>query len=113
MRLKALAMDDCNAAPMSVPGPLGRPLTLDTLPPPDTRRWVVRRKAEVLAAIRGGLLDRAEACRQYRLSDEELDLWARAVDCAGVPGLRVTRVQIYRPVFESHTNTDYCAPIES
>ena len=81
-------------------GPLGTPLTLQTLPPPDTRRWVVRRKAEVLAAIRGGLLSRAEACTRYRISDEELRLWERAIAFAGVPGLRVTRVQVYRPIFE-------------
>ena len=86
----------------TVPGPMG-PLTLADLPPADTQRWVVRRKAEVLAAIRGGLIDRAEARRRWRLSDEELALWERAVDCAGVPGLRVTRVQIYQPVFAAVT----------
>ena len=31
--------------PASVPGPLGGTISLETLPPPDTRRWVVRRKA--------------------------------------------------------------------
>lgn len=86
--------------PGSVPGPLGRPLTLADLPAPDTRRWVPRRKAEVLAAIHGGLLGRAEARDLYGLSEEELRLWERAVSCAGLPGLRVTRVQVYRPVFE-------------
>ena len=88
---------------LKVAGPHG-PLGLADLPPPDTVRWVARRKAEVLAAIRGGLIDRAEARRRWRVSDEELRLWERAVDCAGVPGLRVTRVQIYRPVFEAVTN---------
>lgn len=72
----------------------------DDLPPADTTRWVVRRKAQVIAAIRGGALTREEACTRYRLSDEELRLWERAIDAAGVPGLRVTRVQVYRPVFE-------------
>ncbi|MFN4100996.1 MAG: DUF1153 domain-containing protein, partial [Pararhodobacter sp.] len=65
-------------------------------PPPNTVRWVVRRKAEVLAAIRGGLLTAAEACARYRLSPEELELWQSAIDRAGVPGLRVTRIQLYR-----------------
>lgn len=82
--------------PIEVPGPLGRPITLDSLPPPDTRRWVVRRKAEVIAAIRGGLLTAAEACARYRLSPEELELWQDSIDRAGVPGLRVTRIQLYR-----------------
>ena len=70
------------------------------LPPTDTKRWVVRRKAAVLAAIDAGILTRAEACARYHISEVELRLWERAVRCAGVPGLRVTRVQIYRPVFE-------------
>ncbi len=82
--------------PIEVPGPLGRAITLDSLPPPDTRRWVVRRKAEVIAAIRGGLLTAAEACARYRLSPEELELWQDSLDRAGVPGLRVTRIQLYR-----------------
>lgn len=73
---------------------------ISRLPPPDTKRWVVRRKAEVIAAIREGLLTRTEACTRYRLSDEELKLWERAIDAAGIPGLRVTRVQVYREVFE-------------
>ena len=70
------------------------------LPPTDTKRWVVRRKAAVLSAIGAGVLSRAEACARYRISETELRLWERAVHFAGVPGLRVTRVQIYRPVFE-------------
>lgn len=82
--------------PEAVPGPFGRPLTLECLPSPDTRRWVVRRKAEVLAAIRGGLLSEAEACTRYRLSPEELELWRESIDRDGIPGLRVTRIQVYR-----------------
>lgn len=80
-------------------GPDGSRLTLDRLPPPDTVRWVARRKAEIIAAVRGQLLTRAEACRRYRLSEEELAAWEHASDCAGVPGLRVTRLQAYRPIF--------------
>jgi hypothetical protein len=94
------ALDERSTVAPPVLGPLGTPLTLQMLPPPDTRRWVVRRKAEVLAAIRGGLLSRAEACTRYRISDEELRLWERAIAFAGMPGLRVTRVQVYRPIFE-------------
>ncbi|MCH8189356.1 MAG: response regulator, partial [Proteobacteria bacterium] len=43
-------------APTRVIGPSGKPLTIEDLPPPDTRCWVIRRKAEVVAAVRGGLL---------------------------------------------------------
>ena len=42
--------------PAQVIGPLGEPLTLESLPPASTTRWVVRRKAEVVAAVAGGLL---------------------------------------------------------
>jgi hypothetical protein len=84
------------ARPREVAGPGGQPITLESLPSPDTRRWVVRRKAEVIAAIRGGLLTAAEACARYRLSPEELELWQGSLDRAGVPGLRVTRIQLYR-----------------
>lgn len=82
--------------PQQVPGPFDEPLTLDSLPPANTRRWVVRRKAEVLAAINGGLLTAAEACARYGISPEELELWQKSLDRAGIAGLRVTRIQLYR-----------------
>ena len=44
-----------------VVGPTGTPLTLRDLPPAETNRWVIRRKAEVVAAVRGGL---CEKCQQ-------------------------------------------------
>ncbi|MEM9277623.1 MAG: DUF1153 domain-containing protein, partial [Pseudomonadota bacterium] len=46
-------------------GPDGSPLTVSDLPPASTRRWVIRRKAEVVAAVRGGLLSLEEACERY------------------------------------------------
>jgi hypothetical protein len=52
-------------------GPDGSPLTIADLPPPNTRRWVIRRKAEVVAAVRGGLLSLEEACNRYTLTVEE------------------------------------------
>ncbi|MGK2286781.1 CtrA inhibitor SciP [Pedomonas sp. V897] len=84
--------------PQAVIGPLGEPLTLDNLPPPDTTRWVVRRKAEVVAAVKGGLLTMEEACARYSLSVEEYLSWQRSIERNGMPGLRVTRVQQYRSV---------------
>jgi hypothetical protein len=86
--------------PVHVVGPLGEALTLDTLPPPSTRRWVVRRKAEVVAAISGGLLTMQEACERYSLTLEELGSWQRAIERSGLPGLRVTRLQSYRELYE-------------
>ena len=72
--------------PAQVIGPLGEPLTLDSLPPVETTRWVVRRKAEVVAAVAGGLLSVDEACKRYTLSLEEFTSWQRAVDRSGMPG---------------------------
>lgn len=86
--------------PAKVIGPLGEPMTLEDLPSPSTRRWVVRRKAEVVAAVKGGLLTVDEACERYGLSLEEFAGWQRAVERVGMQGLRVTRTQHYRALFE-------------
>ncbi len=86
--------------PAKVIGPLGEPLTLDTLPPADTTRWVVRRKAEVVAAVSGGLLTVDEVCARYGLTAEEFAGWQRAIDRSGMPGLRVTRIQHYKSLYE-------------
>ncbi len=79
-----------------VMGPDGNPLTLDDLPPPNTTRWVIRRKAEVVAAVRGGLLTMEEACERYSLTAEEFESWKKAIEKHGLPGLRTTRLQHYR-----------------
>lgn len=77
-------------------GPEGTPLTLADLPKPDTVRWVIRRKAEVVAAVRGGLLTLEAACDRYGLSSEEFMTWQRSIESYGIAGLRTTRVQQYR-----------------
>ena len=76
--------------------PLGKPMTLDDLPPPGTRRWVIRRKAEVVAGVRSGLISLEDACARYTLSVEEFASWERLIDRHGLRGLRATRVQQYR-----------------
>jgi hypothetical protein len=78
-----------------VVGRNGRRLTLADLPLPDTKRWVIRRKAEIVAAVRGGLLSLDEACRRYALNSDELLSWQNCIDRFGVPGLRTTRRQFY------------------
>lgn len=82
--------------PNSVIGPDGKILTLDDLPPPETKRWVARRKAEVVAAVRAQLLTLEEACKRYNLSMEEFTCWEAAIDKYGLGGLRVTRIQDFR-----------------
>ena len=66
------------------------------LPPLTTKRWVVRRKAAVIAAIWSSEITLEEACRWYQLSEEELLSWERTFEAHGLRGLRVTRTQQYR-----------------
>ena len=56
--------------PAMVIGPLGEPLTIE------------------------------EACERYNLTLEEFASWQRAVDRSGMQGLRVTRIQHYRDLYE-------------
>jgi hypothetical protein len=79
---------------------MGEPLTLDGLPAPNCGRWTPRRKAEVVAAVYGGLLTVEEAYARYSLEIDELTSWQRAIQRSGVPGLRVTQLQHYRDLYE-------------
>ena len=81
----------------SVIGPDGSPLTIADLPPQGTKRWVPYRKAEVVAAVRGGLLSLQEACSRYSLTVDEFRSWQDLIDQHGLGGLRTTRIQRYRP----------------
>lgn len=76
-------------------GPDGAPLTLEDLPQGDTR-WTIRRKAELIAAVRGRLLTIEEAATRYNISVAEFLSWERAIDKYGQAGLRASRVQQYR-----------------
>jgi hypothetical protein len=77
-------------------GPDGSHLSVLDLPARDTKRWVPRRKAEVVAAVRGGLLTLDEACERYALTVEEFLSWQRAITRHGLSGLRATHAQDYR-----------------
>jgi hypothetical protein len=59
------------------------------------KRWVIRRKAQVVAAVRGGLLTVEEACARYMLTVDELLSWQSSIDQHGLPGLRTTPIQQY------------------
>ncbi len=76
--------------------PSGRPMTFEDLPPAATKRWVVRRKAEVVAGVHGGLISLKDACRRYRLSEDEFRSWESLLGSHGVAGLRITRAKKYR-----------------
>lgn len=93
-------LDYPKTRPVSVIGPLGEKLTMDALPSLRNSRWTIRRKAEVVAAVEGGMLTTSEACERYSLDLEELTCWRRSVDRSRMLGLRVTRIQQYRDRYE-------------
>jgi hypothetical protein len=63
---------------------------------PRSGRWVVRHKAQIVAAVHKSTMTVQEALNRYHLTIEEFLSWQRALEAHGVPGLRVTRLQIYR-----------------
>ncbi|WP_422345787.1 DUF1153 domain-containing protein [Parasphingorhabdus sp.] len=93
-------IDNQRPRPAIVIGPLGEAMTKDDLPCPSTTRWVVRRKAQVVAAVNGGMLTTDEACDRYGLSLEEFISWQQAIDRAGMAGLRVTHLQDHREHYQ-------------
>ncbi|MEQ8195123.1 MAG: DUF1153 domain-containing protein [Rhodospirillales bacterium] len=71
-------------------------ITAEDLPPADTRRWVIRRKAAVVAGVQTGLITLEEACRRYALSVDEFNTWARNLDAHGLTGLKTTQIRRFR-----------------
>lgn len=57
--------------------------------PSSRMRWVAQRKAEVVEAVRGGVLTLDEARERYALSIEEFLAWQHGVNLFGLAGLRV------------------------
>jgi hypothetical protein len=71
-------------------------LMLSDLPAPDTKRWVIRRKAAVVAAVKSGVITLDEVCQRYNISPQEFVIWQELIEKHGVRGLRVTRLKDYR-----------------
>lgn len=88
-------------ASANITGTRRRPFGGEPLPPINTRRWVPRRKAAVVAAVAGELLTAEEACDRYSLTVEEFAEWQRLYDFGGVKGLRTTRVREYREMIRA------------
>lgn len=85
--------EPAQAAPQSEAAPVAGDGSLPTR----NDRWVARRKAEVVAAVCGGLLSLEEACRRYALSVEEFQSWQKALDRDGLDGLKVRPRCGHRP----------------
>jgi len=91
-----LYMSEQTSRPNPIIEQMGKPLTMDDLPPPNIGRWITRRKAEVVTAVRTGLLSLDGACARYGITIEEFLCWQRLLDEHGMQGLRVTRLLEYR-----------------
>ena len=75
---------------------LKQPVNSVDLPPAGVTRWVPSRKAQVVSAVRNGILSLNEACERYALTVEEFSSWQRAIERFGLSGLRATRAKQYR-----------------
>src|ERR1700748_515670 len=71
----------------SVIGPHGNRLSVADLPQSGTPRWVIRRKAEIVAAVEGGLISLEDACGRYMLTVEEFLAWQYSLGNDGIKGL--------------------------
>lgn len=75
-------------------------MTTADLPAPETRRWVPRRKARVVAAVEGGLISEKEACERYEITSEEFEIWKEGLSRFGLKGLCVTQINRLRSTSE-------------
>jgi addiction module HigA family antidote len=65
--------------------------------PPNTKRWVLRRKAAIIAAVRIGSISIEEALRRYGLTMEEYRCWERSFGRGVTASGRPPRVNLQRP----------------
>ena len=78
-------------------GPNGDVLTVADLPSRDIKRWVPRRKAEIIAAVSGGLITLGDVFTRYGISQEEYCAWAQAYARLGLEGLCAMRREPPQP----------------
>jgi hypothetical protein len=75
---------------------------LAMLPKSYDTHWVARRKAQVVEAVQHGWLSLDEACRRYRLSEDEYFGWAAAFGAQGLDGLTLKRADRGGPFAQVH-----------
>jgi antitoxin HicB len=66
-------------------------------PPANTRRWVSRRKAAVVNAVRSGRITLEEALRRYQLTEEEYRSWEPPVTTSDRPSRAEPKGRRSRP----------------
>ena len=71
-------------------------MSMEDSPPPDTKLWVVRRKASVICAVETDLICLEDACSRYGISMEKYESSRRLLEKHGMGGLRVKRLNDYR-----------------
>ncbi len=88
---ECLMMSEQPSRPNGVIGPTGKPLAVDNLQAAGTKRWVIRRKAEVVTAVHNGLIGMDEACdgTGYRSRNSSTgSSWSSRTACAAASGSR-------------------------
>ncbi len=101
-------MSEQISKPRPVVAPVGEPLTLDDLPPPDLKCWVTQRKAQVVAAVRAGLIGLDEACTRCGITIEEVPVLA-----APARRVRLARTARHAPAGLSASAESHLAPGDS
>jgi hypothetical protein len=71
--------------------------------PPQPKRWVPHRKAEIVTAVRNGAVSLEDACQDYAMSVEEFLEWKQNVERYGLANLRAIRAQKRRQAISNHT----------
>lgn len=69
---------------------------MSNLPPEDTKRWVIRKKYQIVEALKNRVITFNQALERYSLSRDELESWIVLAEEHGILGLRATRAQDYR-----------------
>ncbi|HTT96768.1 MAG TPA: DUF1153 domain-containing protein [Rhizomicrobium sp.] len=74
-----------------MPNPEQRRVLAASLPPNNAMRWTAVRKAQVVAAVAGGVLTLEEARQRYALSLEEFLSWQQSLARGDTRGVRHNR----------------------
>ncbi len=92
----AMGCANPKARPSYIISPDGHCLTEDELPPAGSKHWNGYQKAQVVAAVEGGLISQYEARCRYALSMEEYLTWKVILQQFGIDGLQASRAQAVR-----------------